>query len=884
MRRLALSYGCGIVYSTCSRDTILPRVDPIHSIIAMPAMPPEQTSFRRLATPSLVSALPRLTDALLSAGRCVFVAPPGAGKTTVVPLHLLDAPWLRSRRIVMLEPRRLAARAAARFMARLLGEQVGETVGYRMRLDSRVGPRTRMEVVTEGVLGRMLHDDPTLEEYGLVIFDEYHERSLQADLGLALCLDVADALRDDLRLLAMSATLDAAPLGSLMGGCPVIECEGRQWPVEVRYTPPVNRAGYPSGFEDNVAACVRRALAETEGNVLVFLPGGGEIRRTARRLEGLDAHGVGVHMLYGDLAPALQDAALAPDVSGARKVVLATALAETSLTIEGVRVVVDGGLARFSRFDPQSGMSRLVTERISLAGATQRAGRAGRTGPGVCYRLWHEGETASLRPFARPEVLDADLAPLMLQLSAWGVLDPSKLRWLDAPPEVNVNQARILLQSLGAIDASGRITGHGKSMNALPLHPRLAHMVLSACRSGSASLACVLACLLEQRGVAERTSGCDIRPSVEDAVRRMRHKPRGASREGWEVRLASSVDRIAALAGVRFDAGRALSDVARCGVLLGFAFPDRVAMNTGEGTFRLSCGRGAAVPADDALAREPFLVAAELDGDVTRARIWRAAPLAAEEVAMLAGDAITEQREVGWDDRQGVAVAHVERRFGALVLERRRIDDVDDTLLAHAVMRGIRTRGLRCLPWTQELRQWQARVELMRRHDTPGGQWPEVADTRLEAELEEWLIPFLSGIRRAEHFARIDLQSALKNLLSWEQARRLDAEAPTHVVVPSGSRVPLDYTAEGGPVLAVKLQELFGMAESPVVAGGVSVVVHLLSPAGRPLQVTRDLAGFWRTGYASVRAEMRGRYPKHPWPEDPLTAMATRHTRKRAGL
>lgn len=847
-------------------------------------MSPEQSSFRRLASPSLVSVMPRLTEALHTAGRCVLVAPPGAGKTTVVPLHLLDAPWLLSRRIVMLEPRRLAARAAARFMARLLGEQVGETVGYRMRLDSRVGPRTRIEVVTEGVLGRMLHDDPALEAYGLVIFDEYHERSLQADLGLALCLDVADALRDDLRLLVMSATLDAAPVASLMGGCPVVECEGRQWPVEVRYAPPVNRAGYPSVFEDDIAACVHRVLAETEGDVLVFLPGGGEIRRTARRLEGLETRGVRVHMLYGDLAPALQDAALAPDASGGRKVVLATALAETSLTIEGVRVVVDGGLARSSRFDPQSGMSRLVTERISLAGATQRAGRAGRTGPGVCYRLWHEGETSSLRSFARPEVLEADLAPLLLQLSAWGVLDPATMRWLDSPPESNVSQARALLRSLGALDAAGRITGHGKAMNALPLHPRLAHMVLFVCRDDAASLACVLACLLEQRGMGERTSGSDIRPTVEEAIRRMRQTPHGTSREGWGTRMASSVNRIAALAGVRFEAAKALSGMGQCGILLGLAFPDRVAMNTGGGTFRLSCGRGAAVPAEDALAREPFLAVAELDGDATRARIWRAAPLAVGDVSTLAGDAISEQREVGWDDRQGAVVAHAERRFGALVLERRRIDDVDEALLVQAVISGVRTRGLRCLPWTHELRQWQARVELVRSHAPVGSAWPDVSDTTLEATLEEWLAPFLSGIRRYEHFARIDLENALKSLLSWEQVRRLDAETPTHVVVPSGSRVTLDYTAEGGPVLAVKLQELFGMAASPVVASGVSVVVHLLSPAGRPLQVTRDLAGFWRTGYAAVRAEMRGRYPRHPWPEDPLTAVATRHTRKRAGL
>lgn len=892
----------------------------------------------------VASVLPSLSDELENGRRAVLVAPPGAGKTTLVPLALLGAPWLSGLKVVMLEPRRLAARAAARRMARMLGEEVGETVGYRMRLDSRIGPRTRIEVVTEGILARMLLDDPELADVGCVVFDEYHERSLQADLGLALCLDVSDALRDDLRLLVMSATLDAVGVAELLGGCPVIECTGRVWPVEVRHVPPrrAMRGGYPPAIEDEAAACVRRALTEEQGGILVFLPGSGEIRRTAARLEGLSAQGVEVHPLHGDLSADRQDAAIAPAREGTRKVVLASSIAETSITIEGIRVVIDAGLARVARFDQRSGMSRLITERVSLATATQRAGRAGRTAPGVCYRLWSQQDDATLRPFARPEILEADLAPLLLQLAAWGVAGPDSLRWLDTPPPGNVIQARTLLQDLDALDAAGRITRHGRAMAGLPLHPRLAHMVWRADEREAAGLACLVAALLEERD-AQRGEGCDLRSRLDRAVAHLRRTPRGgghepaggdgASRDSYR-RIVATARRIAALAGRRLER-LPLGYGEACGELVALAYPDRVAMAQGGGMFRLRSGKGAFLPPEDPLADEAFLAIAELDGDPVRARIWRAAPLSREAIEDLFADAMHERRNVGWDARLGAVMAQDERRLGNLVLEARPVEDAEDDDIRAAVLAGIRALGLGCLPWTAELRQWQARVMLMRgerprraaKGDSAGhgrtmkgemsdvvgkGEmpsahegrlaaaspadgmssltvgdeegWPDVSDANLEVMLEDWLGLFLTGVRRREHFSRIPLAEALHALLPWHLSRILDEKAPTHIVVPSGSRVLIDYLPEGGPVLAVKLQELFGMLDTPRVGDGVAVVVHLLSPAGRSLQVTSDLAGFWRTGYPAVRAEMRGRYPKHPWPEDPLDAVATRHTKKRAGL
>ncbi|WP_411722694.1 ATP-dependent helicase HrpB [Nitratidesulfovibrio sp. SRB-5] len=878
------------------------------------------------------ATLPRLLGVLADGARAVLQAPPGAGKTTRVPLALLAAPWLAGRKVVLLEPRRLAARAAARRMAATLGEAVGDTVGYRMRLDTRVGPRTRVEVVTEGVLTRMLQADPELADVGCVIFDEFHERSLHADLGLALCLDCQEGLRPDLRLVVMSATLDCGPVVALLGGCPVIESAGRAFPVDTRHLPPVrNWLPYettpPGVLEDAVADAVRRALHETPGSLLVFLPGAGEIRRTVERLAGLSAtpHGpVAVHALYGDMAPELQDAAIAPAPPGTRKVVLATAIAETSLTIDGVRVVIDAGLARVPRFDPRSGMSRLVTERVSLAGADQRRGRAGRTEPGTCWRLWREGEEAALRPFARPEILDADLAPLLLELALWGVPDASALRWLDEPPQANLAQARELLILLGALDGAGRITPHGRRVAVLPLHPRLAHMVVRAEELGLGATACCVAALLEERDPL-RDAGADLRLRV--ALLAGDGRRTGNAGGGpMVVRLREAARQVARLAGVDIDAAAGKGKGARpctrpdpeaAGEVLALAYPDRVAEGRGQGQFRLACGRGAYLPPEDPLSREAFLAVGDMDGDAARGRIRRCAPLAREHIEEAFGASIAEGAFVVWDARTEAVAARRQRRLGALVLDDTPHDAADPEEVTAAVVAGIRSIGLHCLPWTPELEQWRARVALLRGLDAggtgriaedaqrmpprPDGSarpdksacpdeftcpddsiWPDVSEGALLAGLEHWLAPYLSGITRRAQFARIDLAGALAALLPWELTRRLDAEAPERIEVPSGSQVLVDYAAEGGPVLAVKLQEMFGAGETPRVAGGrVPLVVHLLSPAGRPLQVTRDLAGFWRTGYPAVRAEMRGRYPKHPWPEDPLAAPPTRLTTRR---
>lgn len=855
--------------------------------------------------------LPRLLGALADGARVVLQAPPGAGKTTLVPLALLAAPWLDGRKVVLLEPRRLAARAAARRMAVTLGEAVGETVGYRMRLDTRVGPRTRVEVVTEGVLTRMLQTDPELADVGCVIFDEFHERSLHADLGLALCLDCQDGLRPDLRLVVMSATLDSGPVAELLDGCPVIESAGRAWPVETRHLPPAR--GWlpydttpPGVLEDAVADAVRRALHEEDGSVLVFLPGAGEIRRTAERLGGLAGTPrgpVAVHALYGDLSPELQDAAIAPAPQGTRKVVLATTIAETSLTIDGVRVVIDAGLTRVPRFDPRSGMSRLVTERVSRAAADQRRGRAGRTGPGVCWRLWREGEEAALRPFARPEILDADLAPLLLELAQWGVPDASALRWLDTPPHANLAQARELLTLLGALDAAGRMTPHGRRMAALPLHPRLAHMVVRAGELGLGATACCVAALLEERDPL-RDAGTDLRLRVA-LLAPSRPDGRNAGNGPMLIRLREAAQQVARLADVAWSGGTggvtrrggpstgpgteadARPDPEATGEVLALAYPDRVAEARGQGQFRLACGRGAFLPPEDPLAREPFLAVADMDGDAARGRIRRCAPLTREHIEEAFAPSIVAGTFVVWDDRAEAVAARRQRRLGALVLEDAPHDAADPEAVTAAVAAGIRSIGLHCLPWTPELEQWRARVTFLRGLEPEGGTtaeggWPDVSDAALLAGLEHWLAPYLPGVTRRTQFSRIDLAGALAAMLPWELARRLDADAPERIEAPSGSQVRVDYAAEGGPVLAVKLQEMFGARETPRVGGGrVPVVVHLLSPAGRPLQVTRDLAGFWRTGYPAVRAEMRGRYPKHPWPEDPMAAPPTRLTTRR---
>jgi ATP-dependent helicase HrpB len=820
--------------------------------------------------------------ALGRASGLVLQAPPGAGKTTRVPLALLAEDWLAGKRIVMLEPRRLAARAAATRMAALLGEAVGETVGYRIRFDSRVGPCTRIEVVTEGILTRMLQDDPSLPGIGLVIFDEFHERSLNADFGLALALDSQRGLCDDLKLLAMSATLDGGPVASLMGDVPVVNSEGRAHPVEIRF---LSRPE-PRRFAEQVAAAVVAALAENTGDVLVFLPGTAEIRRVEAVLADHPATaGVVLAPLYGDLAQEAQERAIVPCSDGRRKVVLATAIAETSLTIEGVRVVVDGGQMRAPRFDPVSGMTRLVTLPVSRASADQRCGRAGRLGPGVCYRLWSEAEDRALLPYSSPEIMEADLAPLALDLAQWGVADAGVLAWLDPPPAAALASARELLRELGAVDASGRITAHGREMARLPLHPRLAHMALRAKPLGLAGLACDLAALIEERDVLRAERGCrdgDLRLRL-DALR---------TGEGFAAHHGLTVDR-AALSrarrsakewrrrlGVRQDEPQ--GGTQNAGLLVAFAYPDRIARRRpgAEPRYALANGSGALFADHEPLAAEEWLALAALDGDRREARIFLAAPLTQADIEQHFAADIEAVECCEWDRRDEAVLARRRRMLWELVLADHKLADADPAQVAAAMAAGVRDMGLACLPWSDDLRTLRARVAFVRAVESEGG-WPDLGDQALLDGLEDWLAPHLAGITRRAHLARLDLAGVLRGMLSWDQRRRLDELAPTHVTVPSGSRVPVDYDGET-PVLAVRLQEMFGCADTPrIAAGRVPLLLHLLSPARRPAQVTADLASFWANSYKAVRADLRGQYPKHYWPDDPMQAEPTARAKPR---
>ena len=829
-------------------------------------------------------ALPALRAALQAAPNAVLQAPPGAGKTTRVPLALLDASWLAGARLVMLEPRRLAARAAAARMALTLGERVGETVGYRVRGDARVGARTRIEVVTEGVLTRMLVADPALDGVGGVIFDEFHERNLVADTGLALALQTQELLRPELRILVMSATLDGAAVARLLGDARVIGSEGRSFPVDVRYVPP-----RPADrLEAHVTRMVRRALAGHEGDVLVFLPGVGEIRRVeSLLLAGELPAGTHVAPLHGMLAPEVQDAAIAPSRAGERKVVLATSIAETSLTIEGVRVVVDAGVARVPRFSPATGMTRLETVRVSRASAEQRRGRAGRVAPGTCWRLWPEHDQSTLLERATPEIMDADLAPLALELAAAGIADPLALRWLDPPPAVPFAQARQLLRELAALDGDGRLTAHGTRLAALPLHPRLAHMVLAGRARGLGALACDVAAILVVRDIArgERGPGdADLRLRVEALRDHGRARAALAAHgltldTGAQHRVRAEADRLRRAMGVR--EGEGTPDDA--GVLVALAYPDRVAQRrAGDGArYLLRGGSGATLSGAQSLATSEWLAIAQLDGQRHEARIFLAAPLTLDDVRAAFGDQVEQVDDVSWDATARAVQARRRERLGAIVLRDMPLRDVDDAQVARALVDWIASAGLGVLPWSDAAGVVRARVAFARPLDAS---FPDLDDAALTATLREWLAPHLTGMRRADDVARLDLAGILLGRLSWAQRTALDAIAPTHLTVPSGSRVPIDYGDPKGPVVAVRLQELFGLAETPRVGrGAVPVTLHLLSPARRPVQVTRDLAGFWKTSYFEVRKELRGRYPKHSWPDNPLAATPTARAKRRGG-
>ncbi|AEO48896.1 ATP-dependent helicase HrpB [Rhodospirillum rubrum F11] len=828
--------------------------------------------------------MPALLEALASHGRAVLIAPPGAGKTTRVPPALLGALWLGGQKVVMLEPRRLATRAAARRMAFEAGEAVGQRFGFRVRGESRSGPLTRVEVMTEGILTRRIQDDPELAGVGCVILDEFHERGLQGDLAFALLREIQGALRPDLRLLVMSATLDGAAIAALMDDAPVIESHGRAFPVTITHGErPAARDLGPA-----MARTILRALEDEPGSVLAFLPGEREIAAVAGALaRALPADTV-LRPLYGALPPAEQDAAISPCPPGQRKVVLATDIAETSLTIEGVRIVVDSGLRRSPRFDPQTGLSRLDTVRISQAGAEQRRGRAGRLEPGVCLRLWPEAEHRALPAQETPEILAADLAPLALELARWGARDAAALCWPTPPPPGPLAQARDLLTSLGALEPAGGLSAHGAAMAALPLHPRLAHMVLAAKADGAddGALACLLAALLAERDILRPGPGAardrDLTTRLEILIGQGRRAPAGQIlRQPTLGAVRDEAARLRQLAGI---AASASPEPARCGRVLARAYPDRIAQaRPGQpGRFLLSSGRGALIDVGDPLAAAAFLAVAEVDGAGSEARVFLAAPLDRADLEELFDEALRPCETVTWDPRAEAVVARVERRLGALVFESRDLPDrADPARTTPAVCAGIRRLGLGCLPWTRETDRLRARVAFLHRVHS-ADDWPDLSDDALLASLADWLGPWLDGITRRSAFARIDLMAALKALIGWRRLADLDRLAPAQMDVPSGVKVALDYEVPDGPVLAARVQQLFGLTRTPAVLdGGHPVLVHLLSPAGRPLQVTRDLAGFWKGSYAEVRKDMRGRYPKHPWPEDPTGAEATNRVKPR---
>jgi ATP-dependent helicase HrpB len=818
-------------------------------------------------------ALPRLTAALSGNACAVLVAPPGAGKTTRVPLVLLDEPWAAKKKILVLEPRRLAARAAAARMASTLSEQVGDTVGLRVRFGSKISRRTRIEVVTEGVFTRLALDDPSLDGVAAVLFDEFHERSLDADLGLALARDVQQGLREDLKLLVMSATLDGARVAALLGDAPVIESQGRSFPVDTRYLGRDPRAR----IEEQVAAAAERALRAEQGSLLVFLPGAGEIRRTETLLkERVTDPDTDIVALYGALDAREQDRAISPSPRGWRKVVLATSIAETSLTIEGVRVVIDSGLSRVPRYEPDVAITRLETVRVSRAAADQRRGRAGRTEPGVCYRLWDEPQTGALEPYTRPEILSADLSSFVLDLAKWGAGDPSKLAFLDPPPSAALNEARVLLRELGAIDGEGRITEEGRSLRALPLPPRLARMVVDVAGEGAGLLAAEIAAVLTERGLGGDDP--DLRHRL-DQFRRDRSR-RAEDTRAMARRWANTV-------GAKGDGEHSP------GSLLALAYPDRVAKNRGggSGAFLLANGRGGHVDPASSLAREPFLAVAGLTGSAAASRIVLAAPITLADIEARFADRIEDREAVTFDAGSASLRARRTRRLGALVLAEQAKQVTPDAGTAHVLAEGIVGLGLDKLPWSKAALQFRQRVAFLRRQfkdpksakaGLAGEEWPDLSDEGLARDAAAWLKPLLLDKTARSQIGADELSNAVMNLVPWNLRRRLDAEAPTHFTAPTGSSVPIDYEAEQGPTVAIRVQELFGLARHPTIAGGrVPLAIALLSPAHRPVQVTRDLPGFWRGSYADVKTEMRGRYPKHPWPDDPLSAPATRRAKPR---
>ena len=833
----------------------------------------------------IYSILPTLRQTLASHHCALLQAPPGAGKTTLVPLDLLNAQWLSDQKILLLEPRRLAARSVARRMAELLNEKVGETVGWRMQLDTRVSTKTRIEVVTEGVLTRMLQTDPTLEGVGLVIFDEFHERSLVADLGLALALQSQEGYRDEatpLKILVMSATLATEEMVNFLN-CPLVQSEGRSFPVSCYYR------ARPIAREDRreligqCAATIQTALNNNDGSLLAFLPGAGEIRQLAEALADSLPQNTTLHLLYGDLDKQTQDRAIQPAPADHRKIVLATAIAESSLTIEGVQIVVDAGLMRIPRFSPRSGMSHLDTIRVSRASAEQRAGRAGRLGPGYCYRLWTESEQQQLVAHSEPEIAAADLAPLALELLAWGVSEPAELAWLTQPPASAMAQAFDLLMRLGALTHAGkhnRITKHGQAMAKLGLHPRLAHMMLIAKEHNLEWLAGQLCVLLSERDplAGQQIAGTDINLRLAvlagQAIPGMSISKEHRNRyqqlsQQWQKRLGSPTPT-----------DYTNDDVA---LLLASAYPDRVARSrSGNGRYLLSNGQGVAFRNSEPLSAEDFLVIPAVGGQSHQreSRVFLACPISIDTIETLFADQIETFDDIRWDKKEKIVVASQVEKFEALTLRSRPIRNLNPELLTQGLLTGIRELGLTVLPWDRESQQFRQRILCLRQVDDT---WPDLSEQVLLNTLEQWLAPFIVGMSRLEHLNKLNLLHCLQAQLDWSRIQELDREAPDRIRVPSGSHIRIDYSKPDEPILAVKLQELFGLLESPKLAyGSIPLTIELLSPAQRPVQKTRDLRNFWHNTYQDVRKDLRGRYPKHPWPEDPLTATATPFTKNRS--
>jgi ATP-dependent helicase HrpB len=809
----------------------------------------------------------QLKEVLSTHANVVLIAPPGAGKSTRVPLALLDEIWLAGRRILMLEPRRLAARNSASYMSIALSERVGGTVGYRVRLDSKVSKHTRIEVITEGILTRMLQDDPSLDGVGLVIFDEYHERSVHADLGLALCLQAQSIFREDLKILIMSATLDAKSVASMMNEAPIIESEGIRYPIETHYLSKPTK----ESIDVTVSRTVLQALNEHTGDIIVFLPGIGEIRRVSSKLRAMNlGEHVRITPLHSSLTQEEQDLAISPSSPGIRKVVLSSAIAETSITVEGVHIVIDSGWMRVPRFSPRTGLTGLETVLVSQASADQRRGRAGRTAPGICYRLWTEQEGTQLPLFNVPEIMEADLTPLALELAAWGVIDPSELHWLDPPPQAAYRQARDILAQLGALTPQGLISDHGKRMNELGIHPRLAHMLIKSTQLGLESLAFELIVMLNERDLVIRQSGnpdIDIMSRLE-AIRNDRSL---AGRIRMELQYWERLMKI--------KGNTAVSDLSDCGLLLAFAYPDRIAQRRASGGFLLRNGRGAGIKGLQRLSNVPYIVAIELDDQGAESRIYGAATIELRTLEQHMSEQLEELTTISWDRSVQAVRARRQTRLGSLILKEHTHSELNPEAGIQPLLEGIAIEGLQILPWSKSSRQYQQRVSFIHQHDS---NWPDLSDEVLLSSVKDWLGPHLLGMKNRADLQRVPLTQLLESMLTWNQRQQLEKLFPTHIVVPSGSRIPIDYKDAEAPSIAVRLQEIFGLRETPCIAlGNIPLTLHLLSPAQRPVQITRDLESFWQTAYYDIKKDLKGRYPKHYWPDDPLVAMPTNRTKPR---